>query len=141
VLTPGTFLSYLWQDNSTADNFIVTKPGIYSVAVSSNTCGSSEAEIEIFNKNCNEYFPSAFTPNGDGKNDYFRILNASNLTNYSLTIYNRWGEIVFQTNDYSKGWDGTVKGQPQSTAVFVYLCRYKKAGNAMLAKGTITLIR
>ncbi len=140
ILTPGIFLSYLWQDNSTADHFAVTQGGIYSVTVT-NTCGSNQDEVVILSEECYEYFPNAFTPNGDGKNDYFRILNASNLTDYSLIIYNRWGQIVFETNDYSKGWDGTYKGVPQNTALFVYFCTYKKAGTVVQTKGSVMLIR
>jgi gliding motility-associated-like protein len=139
-LFPGDFVSYLWQDNSTADHFIVKQPGVYSVTVS-NSCGSNQAKISISEKSCTQYFPTAFTPNKDGRNDIFKILNASNLLDYDLEVYNRLGQRVFITKDYTRGWDGTFKGELQDPGVYIYFCRYKKSGIAVETKGTVILIR
>lgn len=140
VLYAGAFDSYIWQDNSVLDHFIVRGSGRYSVIVT-NSCGSKQDEIEISEKLCNEYFPNAFTPNIDGRNDVFKILNASNLKDYILAIYNRWGQKVFETKDHTKGWNGTLSNKPQQSGVYVFYCNYKKNNIPIKTKGTLILIR
>ena len=97
-------------------------------------------EIEISEKLCNEYFPNAFTPNMDGRNDFFKILNASNLKDYILAIYDRWGQKIFETKNYSKGWDGTLNNKPQQSGAYVFDCSYKKNNIPIKTKGTLILI-
>jgi gliding motility-associated-like protein len=142
ILYPGQFDSYLWQDGTTQNHVTVKQPGLYSVVVTNN-CGTAKDEIIIKEKICDIYFPSSFTPNHDGKNDLFKILGAYNLSDYHLTIYNRWGQRVFETADYLKGWNGIVNGQLQETATFVWYCEFNKSGNPNKTKmkGTVTLIR
>ena len=141
-LYPGQFTTYTWQDGSAQDHFTVTQPGLYSVIVS-NSCGSGSDEIIIKEDICDNYFPSAFTPNNDGKNDLFKILGAQNLKDYHLAVYNRYGQKVFETNDYTKGWTGIVNGQVQNTGVFVWYCNFKKSSSQenIVMKGTVVLIR
>lgn len=139
-LYPGLFASYLWQDNSTNDKFIVNQTGNYSVTVT-NACGSASDNVAITSVDCVILFPNAFTPNGDGRNDYFKILNAFNLTDYKLTIYNRWGQLVYSTSDFRQGWDGQLKGLPQDPGMFVYYSSYKKDNIPVTTKGTFILIR
>ena len=88
-LYPGQFITYTWQDGSAQDHFTVTQPGLYSVIVS-NSCGSGSDEITIKEGICDIYFPSAFTPNNDGKNDFFKILGAHNLKVISCGIRSLW---------------------------------------------------
>ncbi|MGC4037447.1 MAG: gliding motility-associated C-terminal domain-containing protein [Chitinophagaceae bacterium] len=140
ILNPGQFTTYQWHDGSVNNSFEVDQPGTYSVTVD-NGCGTATSSIVVKNMPCVIQFPSAFTPNNDGKNDVFRIVNAYNLQEYHLTVYNRWGEIVFETKDYSKGWDGTVKGQLTPTAVFAWFCKYKRNNVVTEMKGIVTLIR
>lgn len=140
LLYPGAFASYVWQDGSTAAHFKVTKPGRYSVMVT-NACGANSDEIAITEDDCTIYFPSAFTPNNDGKNDVFNILNAHGLQDYDLMIYNRWGQKIFESRDLAKGWNGLFNGQLQSTGVYVWSCRYKKYNAIVNRKGTVVLIR
>jgi hypothetical protein len=141
-LYPGEFLTYTWQDGSAQNHFTVTQPGLYSVIVS-NSCGSGSDEILIKEGICDIYFPLAFTPNNDGKNDLFKILGAQNLKEYHLAVYNRYGQKVFETNDYTKGWTGNVKGQLQNTGVYVWYCNFKKSSSQenIVMKGTVVLIR
>jgi gliding motility-associated-like protein len=88
------------------------------------------------------YAPTAFSPNGDRKNDDFKPLLFGVVKTYQLTIYNRWGEIIFYSTDPFKGWGGKVGGIPQPTGVFVWTCTYQMEGEEMKReKGTITLIR
>jgi gliding motility-associated-like protein len=87
--------------------------------------------------------PSAFTPNNDGRNDFFYPLNAFKAVNLDFRVYNRWGQIVFQTNDWSRKWNGTVKGIPQASDVYVWTLRYKDrdTGQEFNLRGTTMLIR
>jgi gliding motility-associated-like protein len=142
ILSPGQYDNYLWQDGSTQDRFIVKKPGLYSVTVS-DTCGSASAQILIKEGICDVYFPSAFTPNNDGKNDLFKALGGNTLANYHLGVFNRWGGKVFETRDYTKGWDGSFNGTPQPPDVYVWYCEFHKPGNSNEFKlsGTVVLIR
>ncbi|MCW5908000.1 MAG: gliding motility-associated C-terminal domain-containing protein [Chitinophagales bacterium] len=86
--------------------------------------------------------PTAFSPNGDGVNDIFRILN-TNITLKHFEIYNRWGELVFFTTDLQTGWDGTYKGVEQELGVYVWHADYvvTKNGKRKSAKGNVTLVK
>lgn len=86
------------------------------------------------------YVPSAFTPNGDDKNDLFNALGI--VSDYTMEIFNRWGERVFRTNSLQSGWNGQYKGVLQPNGIFVYLIRYKTSHNILKQQtGTISLIR
>jgi gliding motility-associated-like protein len=85
--------------------------------------------------------PNAFTPNGDGINDkvFVRGFGISKLT---WRIYNRWGELVFETNDRTQGWDGTFKGARQPKEVYHYTLSVQYSDNTRHEKkGDITLLR
>lgn len=86
--------------------------------------------------------PTAFSPNGDGINDVFRILN-TNITLKNFEIYNRWGELVFKTSDIQSGWNGIYKGVEQAAGVYVWYADYivTKSGKRKSAMGNVTLLR
>ena len=86
--------------------------------------------------------PNAFTPNGDGKNDLFKIDNFTDQELLEFKIFNRWGTILFTTEDPSIGWDGTYKGKKQPFGVYGYVIRIVYAQNVVETyKGTVTLLR
>ncbi|MFL5747244.1 MAG: gliding motility-associated C-terminal domain-containing protein [Niastella sp.] len=87
--------------------------------------------------------PNAFTPNGDGHNDYLYPLNAWKAINLEFIIYNRYGQIVFRTNNWTNKWDGRINGQMQSSGVFVWLLRYTllDTGEKVFKRGTTVLIK
>ena len=118
------FNDYLWQDGTMKNTYLVNKACIYTVQVS-NACGQGNAEILITEKICNILFPSDFTPNKDGKNETFRILNVPVLTDFSLSVFNRRGRKVFETKDDTKGWDGTMNGIPAPEGAYMWFCRFK----------------
>lgn len=92
--------------------------------------------------NCYIAVPTAFTPNGDGLNDYLYPLNAYKATNLLFRVYNRNGELIFETRDWSKKWDGTLRGVPQATGVYIWMLEYIDASNKKISlKGTTALIR
>jgi gliding motility-associated-like protein len=143
TLDPGVFDTYLWQDGSRGQFLVVDTGGLYWVEVS-NHCGEGTDEIVVVDGSCDLYFPSAFTPNNDGKNDAFRILgNTSHIDNYHLIIYNRWGQAVFQSSKTSEAWDGTLKGKREVSGTYVWFCRYTIAGSSIATtlKGTVTVVR
>ena len=84
--------------------------------------------------------PSAFSPNGDNNNDVLFVLG--NITSLNFSIYNRWGQEVFHTNDRTKGWDGKFNGQPLNSGVFAYqLFGVMPNGDKVERKGNITLVK
>ncbi len=140
LISPGIFDSYLWQDGSTLNTFSVGSAGMYSVKVT-NSCGAANDTINVTNNSCDVFFPNVFTPNNDTKNDFFKVLNATNLLAYKIMIYNRWGEKVFETNDFLKGWDGTFKGSACQIGSYVWYCNFVKDGKANNFKGSVLLLR
>jgi len=106
-------------------------------------CQQTAVKKVIIYPSCNIDMPNAFTPNGDGKNDRFYPLNAVKSEQLELTIYNRWGQQIFKTNNWKQGWNGTMNGQPQPTGVYVWMLRYtlRDTGQKVERKGTVTLIR
>ena len=86
--------------------------------------------------------PNAFSPNGDGHNDLFRLKYPSLVQSYQITIFNRWGQKIFETKDAAKGWDGTLNGMDQPEGNYVYLIRYTNLlGEAKSLSGSVILIR
>lgn len=84
--------------------------------------------------------PTAFSPNNDGNNDILYVLGS--ITDMEFVVYNRWGQVVFKTNDRSTGWDGTFNGQQLNPGVFAYRLSGKLPnGDLVEKKGNITLVR
>jgi len=104
--------------------------------------GQDSITVKLFKTGTDIFVPSAFTPGGDGHNDVLRpICVGIKELNY-FRVYNRWGELVFSTREIGKGWDGTIKGQPQSTANFVYMTQgVDYTGRVIFKKGNVMLIR
>jgi len=98
--------------------------------------------VKIFRTNPRVFVPSAFSPNGDGKNEIVAPV-AVGLTKLDyFRIYNRWGQLVFETTINGKGWDGRIAGQPQGTSTYVWIVKGTDfTGKSVFEKGTVTLIR
>ena len=113
--------SWIWSTGQTTSSISVTTPGTYYATVNVNNCYASDTVL--VQSNCYMDIPNAFTPNGDGVNDYFfpRQLLTKGLATFSMNIYDRWGELVFQTTSIDgRGWDGKFNGVDQPNGVFVY---------------------
>lgn len=106
-------------------------------------CTDSARKIVRVLDFCRIEVPSAFTPNNDGLNDFFHPHNAFKADNYDFRVYNRWGQLVFQSRNWQEKWDGRFRGEPQRTGVFVWMLSYKHrdTGQEVFRKGTVTLIR
>ncbi len=118
----------------------------YTVTITgSSGCSKSDTvTIYIVPNECedeNVFVPNTFTPNGDGQNDIL-YARSNNLTTFYFAVYNRWGELVFETSDLSKGWDGIYKGMKADPAVFAWYVKGKCFnGKEFFKKGNVTLIR
>jgi gliding motility-associated-like protein len=136
--------TYSWQDGSTESYFYATNPGLYYVTVNRLSCSVTDS---VLVKACSEvWIPNAFSPNNDGINDLFYVKNTEDLTEFHLTIYNRWGERVFYTDNPFIPWDGNNDGKRCPTGVYHYVIEYVGQGNVLLEQegkkyGQITLFR
>lgn len=112
--------NYLWSNNATTEDITQISAGNYSVTVSdANGCDITDTfEIRIIYETCLN-IPTAFTPNGDGKNDQWIIRGLNN--NSKVEIYNRWGSLLFSSTGYSEPWDGTFDGKKVPTATYYYI--------------------
>lgn len=87
------------------------------------------------------YVPSAFTPNGDGLNDMLRPVYVGMKELQRFAVYNRWGQLVFETSDMGKGWDGKTNQQPMPTGVYVWFIKaVDELNETVIMKGTVTII-
>lgn len=137
---PATGLSNPNIENPVA---VLDKDQIYYLfAITDKGCKrQSQIQIKRY-KGPDLYLPTAFTPNKDGLNDVFKVVPIGIREFNYLAIYNRYGQEVFRTKDYAKGWDGTINGQPATTGVYVFISRaIDFKGNVMLRRGTVMLIR
>ncbi|MEM6877200.1 MAG: gliding motility-associated C-terminal domain-containing protein [Bacteroidota bacterium] len=93
---------------------------------------------------CDAEFPDIITPNGDGRNDLFRIFSSCQVEDYQLIVFNRWGQEVFTTSDPNhRGWDGTKNGEPQPMEAYLYVAtfRFPLSDEVQQRDGQFTLIR
>jgi gliding motility-associated-like protein len=142
TLNPGSFTTYLWQDGSQSPDYVVKDPGTYNVRVS-NSCGSATDQVTVTANDCTLYFPSAFSPNNDGRNDLFKALTYNNLKEFHLMVYSRDGQKIFDTRNYTKGWNGKFEGLEMAAGVYAWYCEYKTPGQSgsKSAKGVVMLVR
>jgi len=144
--------TYTWQDSSHSSAFKVTQAGTYWVrAYFPDYNITTYDTINIAYINCDTvekiipdiYIPNSFTPNGDGKNDVFYIKTVYEFSEFKLTIFNRWGDMVFESEDINKGWDGTYKGKLVPLGVYVYqlTATIKDTGEQRKITGRVTVVR
>lgn len=107
-----------------------------------NCIDTAAQKIKVLN-NCYIAVPGAFTPNGDGLNDYLYPLNAYKALNLEFKVYNRYGQLVFQTKDWTNKWDGILNGVAQPSGTYVWTLTYihSDTGKKYVLKGTTVLIR
>lgn len=115
---------------------------IFEVADTNGCSIGGSANITTPFKNCLVVMPTAFSPNGDGNNDLFKPKVYDALTSYELSVFNRWGGLVFRTSDPQAGWDGYVKGIIQDQQAFIYVCRFNDRNNEHNElRGSVVLLR
>ena len=121
--------------------YIKDAPGVYYAYIT-NRCGTTLDSINVQTKFCNIWFPNVFTPNNDGVNDLIKPLgDLSLITNYTLTIFDRWGAQMFSTTNPYEGWNGRFNNIPQQKGVYVYYMKFNYKNIPNDQKGNFTLLR
>ena len=88
------------------------------------------------------YVPNAFSPNGDGLNDVFRAIPVGMTRPEYFRVFNRYGELVFETNQYLKGWDGTYKGKLQPMGTYIWILKGEdRKGRKVEMRGTVMIVQ
>lgn len=136
-----------WKSNnillaSVSDSGLVSphSPGTVSIVhKKSDPCAGQEVYI-LKIEECSVGLPTAFSPNGDGKNDIFQV-RGSGIKKIDLKIFNRFGQLVFETQDLSTGWDGTFNGHGSAADVYGYILIATYDGYNRIIKGNVTLLR
>jgi gliding motility-associated-like protein len=113
----------------------------YRIVTTCPTGTPSYSNIFEINHELKLFLPDAFTPDGDGNNDVF-FAKGKYVKDFKMTIFNRWGEIVFFSDQFSIGWDGKYKGEVATMDAYAYMVEATdKFGNKLTRKGTVTLLR
>lgn len=124
---------------NTARNFVISV-----IETNSSGCKGSEKKAVIEFTPCETevmWIPSSFTPNGDGLNDKFYVLGNFDAENFTLEIFNRWGESIFFTHDQQMGWDGFYNGGVVQNEVYVYKVSWMMNGKLFSKIGSVTVIK
>ena len=144
IAASTAFRSYLWSDGKTSRSNSLQRPGRYWLSVTDVNGCSGKDSVTIRAKDCpvKIYFPNSFTPNNDGLNDRFMPTIFGRTLQYRLSIYNRYGQKIFETSNASIGWDGTFKSDKQPMGAYVWIASYQLVGaEPATAKGNVLLLR
>ena len=138
------FTSYQWSTGTTQNSIVVVDAGNYWLkVVDANGCMGTDT-IAVYLKGCGTgvFIPTAFTPNGDGKNDLFKAVLHGKVSSFKLEVYDRAGQLIFRTTNPDMGWNGAFKGVYYTSSVFVWQCSYQLEGEKpAYQKGTLALVR
>lgn len=137
---------YLWSTGDIEPRLLVREPGTYTL-VATGICVDASATVTVVPGDCEAviFVPNAFTPNADGFNDVFLPSVQGPADNYRLEIFNRWGEVLFSTNDREQGWDGGYGGSGSQDGVYIWAITYTeftelgRTGRRLV--GHVTLLR
>ncbi|MBX2923047.1 MAG: gliding motility-associated C-terminal domain-containing protein [Chitinophagaceae bacterium] len=114
----------------------------YTILQSPDGCrDTANVRVNVEDNTRELFIPNAFTPNHDGKNDIFKVYGTS-VKSIEMRIYNQWGNLLYETKDNNKGWDGTYKGKQQPVGIYLYAIKiYLYNNSSIIRNGTISLIR
>lgn len=125
----------------TYNDYTIYNATIFYDGVNGAQCNTAASTLIQVENNLNFFIPNAFTPNGDGTNDFLFVYGES-LKNVNLQIYNRWGEKVFQSKNQYDGWDGTFKGNVVAPGVYTYFFEGEYLdGKKIAQKGSVSVLR
>ena len=141
---------YVWSPSSYLSDPLIGSPiailpdnmTYFLQGTTSEGCvGYDTINIKVY-KGPEIYVPNAFTPNGDGRNEFFKPILVGNAELYYFSVFNRWGQLIYTTNQSGKGWDGKLNGYPQPSGTYVWIVKAKNyLGNVIEKKGTVVLVR
>ncbi len=145
VVTGGVMpYTYAWSNGANASGISNLNTGTYILTLSDiNNCSTSDSVV-LTKEVCPSYiyFPTAFTPNGDGANETFRPKYSIDLMKYHIRIYNRWGELVYESTDVNEGWNGIFRNMLQPLSVYVWYAEYAfMDGQTNTLAGNCTLMK
>lgn len=134
--------SFAWSTGEMTQRIVALEQGLYEVTVSTNNgCQASDSTFVTVDCDAYVFFPNAFSPNGDSWNDLF-MPQLYKVDRYHMSIYNRWGELMFETTDPDHGWNGLVKGKKAPSSVYVYYADIKFTnGKTITKEGNLALLR
>lgn len=135
------FSSFVWSNGSDENPIMVYEPGLYSITIT-DTSGCQAADTILLEEEClvKVEFPTAFTPNSDGVNDWFHALGGP-ADKFELSVWNRWGEQVFHSEEFTGQWDGSFRGKGQPVGTYVWKARFSLNEKELERSGNVTLIR
>ncbi|MEM1119986.1 MAG: gliding motility-associated C-terminal domain-containing protein [Bacteroidota bacterium] len=148
LAVPENVNNYQWQDGSSTSTQTVTQSGPYKLTGTIDNCQIT-ANIQVNMEDCPSdqlcqmYLPNSFSPNGDGFNDALQVLTDCELQFFAMEVYDRWGNLVFATNDSQQTWDGTYNGQSLDQGVYLWTVQYQFVGqrDVVVETQTATIIR
>lgn len=157
AVDPGVDVTYSWVGNyepaeGTGSSIQVMVPGsefdpsllnyeVFATTVEGG-CEVSES-IRLIVIDYDIKIPGVITPNGDGTNEVFRVFytNGASVEDFTLSVFNRWGQKVFTSSDINEGWDGTKNGTPQNMDTYLYIAKFRINGEEEEVEGQFSLIR
>lgn len=145
TIDAGVYSEYHWSNGSPQRTFNINNEGVYWVAVKEGTCEYTDTINVIENCGPKIYFPTAFTPNNDGLNDKL-ALSFNNVSKVNYKLFNKWGELIFETNTLGFKWDGSFKGDFIPNGHYIWMCEYggSNSNKRFIQKieyGTLTVFR
>ncbi|MCD4773116.1 MAG: gliding motility-associated C-terminal domain-containing protein [Bacteroidales bacterium] len=140
------FLYYLWNTGDSTQIITINNDGWYSVEIESQEGCFGEDSVFVLFEPIRIFLPNAFTPGSNGLNDEFKVLTyLENIEYFKMLIYNRWGALIFQSNDISHGWDGKYKGKLCPQGTYIYKIQYSLSASpsnqSETKMGTVVLVR
>jgi gliding motility-associated-like protein len=136
--------TYTWNTGATGNALLVEYGGTYTV-VAENFCWDYQESVTVTEVICDQrlWIPNAFSPDGDGVNDYFEI-RGNWQTPIQLWVFDRWGKVVFHSEDYQNDWDGTYpNGQRAAPGVYTWKITYRNSPTSNGERdrhGTVTIV-
>ena len=136
------FISEIHYSQTIGDPIYDPNVDSYRIIAISNDSLESRSNTISVEKPYALYAPTAFSPDGDGINDYFNVIGQG-LTNYTIEIYNRWGQMVFKSNDMSVKWDGNFRNKKAPAGTYVYKVNSVDFGSEirLIKSGSVSLVR
>jgi gliding motility-associated-like protein len=148
VSVTGNIVSYQWKPSIGLNNATIKDPvaspsstTVYTlVVIDDNKCETSDSiKITVAGGTSKILVPNAFSPNGDGINDTWIISNLSAYPGATVDVFNRYGQLVFHSENYNKAWDGTYNGNPLPMGTYYYIIDLKN--NEKKMAGSVTIFK
>lgn len=140
IQAEGEGLSYSWSNGANTPDLMGLDAGTYTLTITNSDGCTLEGSFTLETEDPYE-IPNVFTPNHDDVNDFFKVYKKDHVSILSLTIYNRWGAVVYDDKQANE-WNGNYKGEPAPVDVYIYSVELEIGeGNFVTEHGEVTLVR